>query len=55
MVSKQIKAEDCVITDNKSLHELLTRHGRYLPAFNSKWSTKAMLLAARVGNVFTFT
>jgi hypothetical protein len=48
-----IRADECVITDMKSMHELLTRSGLYLPELTSKWCTKQMLLDIRKKHVHT--
>lgn len=50
----QVRADDFVITDTKSLRELLIRNGLFLPDINSKWCTRLMLIAVRNKTVFAF-
>jgi len=52
--NRMVKADDYVITNTKSLRELLIRNGLFLPDINSKWCTKIMLLAVRNKTVFAF-
>lgn len=55
MVDRSTTAELATLKNVRAFWELLTRHGKYLPDFSSKYVTEKQLLAVQQNKIFSLT
>jgi hypothetical protein len=55
MVDRSTTAELATLKNVRAFWELLTRHGKYLPDFSSKYVTEKQLLAVQQNKIFSMT